>query len=173
MHANWSALNNTSDETENGQNKMNIDPEPVETAKPDDSVAESVEMDTKEKIIGTFVTKTVGIWKHKKACKAKCRICGKSCDSMKELNQHHRRDHDIQFCSDYGKGFNMQTSLDKHWYVHKELRFVCEVCGQGFPFDSRLEQHKVTHRNIATLPCMHRGYGKSFKNLGDLNRHVN
>ena len=58
-------------------------------------------------------------------------------------------------------------------YVHKELSFVCEVCGQGFPFDSRLEQHKVTHRTIATLPCMHKGCGKSFKNLGDLNRHVN
>ena len=54
-----------------------------------------------------------------------------------------------------GKGFNMQTSLDKHKYYHKELKFVCEHCGQGFPFLSRLEQHKVTHRTIALyLVCI-------------------
>ena len=56
--------NNTVDEAENDQNKMNTKPEPVETTPPDDTVAEPVEMETKEKIIGTFVTKTVGIWKH-------------------------------------------------------------------------------------------------------------
>ena len=128
--------------------------------------------DTKERIIGTFVTKTVTIRKHKKAQKAKCRLCGESFDNVKELNKHHHSDHDIQFCSNCVKEFNMQTSLDKHKYYHKELKFVCEHCGQGFPFVSRLEQHKVTHRTIATLPSMHKNCGRTFKNLGDLNRHV-
>ena len=91
---------------------------------------------------------------------------------MKKLNKHHRSDHDIQFCSDCGKGFSTQTSLDKHKYYHQELKFVCEHCGQGFPFVSRLEQHKITHRTIATLPCMHKICGHTFKNLGDLNRHI-
>ena len=48
----------------------------------------------------------------------------------------------------------------------------CEHCGMGFPFMSRLEQHKVTHWKLATLPCMHKNCGRTFKNLGDLNRHV-
>ena len=121
----------TTDESENDQNKLNIEVEHVET-------------DTKEKVIGTFVTKTVGIRKHKKSCKANCRLCCKSCDNVKELNHHHCKDHDIQFCADCGKDFNTQRALDKHCYVHKELKFVCEVCGQGFLFDSQLEQHKLT-----------------------------
>ena len=138
----------------------------------DDTVPEPVGTENKEWVIGTFVTKTVGIRKHKKAWRAKCRLCDTSFDNVKELNKHHHMDHDIQFCSDCGKGFNMQTSLDKHKYYHRELKFVCELCGQGFPFVSRLEQHKVTHRTLATLPCMRKGCGKNVKNLGDLNRHI-
>ena len=37
-----SAANNAADGTENDQNKMNTDPEPVETTRPDDTVAEPV-----------------------------------------------------------------------------------------------------------------------------------
>ena len=165
-------LVNTKKEVENNQNTINMKPEPVEMDKADDTETEPVGTDTKERVIGTFMTKTVGIRKHKKERKAKCRLCGESFGNVKELNKHHHSDHYIQFCSECGKGFNMQTSLDKHKYYHKELKFVCEHCGQGFPFVSRLEQHKVTHRTIAMLPCMHKNCGCTFKNLGDLNRHV-
>ena len=144
----------------------------METDNTVDTETEPVGTDTKEKTIGTFVTKTIGIRKHKKERKAKCRLCGDSFDNVKELNRHHRSDHDIQFCSECGKGFNTQTSLDKHKYCHRELEFVCEHWGQRFPFVSRLEQHKITHRSMATLPCMHKNCGRTFKNLGDLNRHV-
>ena len=130
-------------------------------------------MERNEKVIGTFVTKTIGIKKHKKEQKVKYRLCGESVKNVKELNEHHRMDHNIQFCAECGKGFNMQSSLDKHKYYHRELKFACEHCGLGFPFMSRLEQHKVTHRKLATLPCMHKNCGCTFKNLGDLNRHVN
>ena len=109
------------DETENDQNKINTKPEPVEMVQSDDTEKENVETDSKEKIIGTFVTKTVGIRKHKKARRAKCRICEKSCANVKELNQHHRSDHDNKFCPKCRKGFNTQTSLDKHKYLHKDL----------------------------------------------------
>ena len=165
-------LVNNNDEAENDQNTINTKLEPVEMDEANDTETEPVGTDTKERIIGTFVTKTVGIRKHKKEWKAKCRLCGDSFDNMKELNKHHSSDHDIQFCSDCGKGFNTQTSLDKHKYYHRELKFVCKHCGQGFPFVSRLEQHKITHRTIATLPCMHKNCGHTFKNLGDLNRHI-
>ena len=164
----------TADETETNQNKINTKTEPVETEQLDGLDTENVETETEtmEKIPGTFVTKTVGIQKQQKARRAKCRICDKSSASVKELNRHHHNDHDIQFCNDCDKGFNTQTVLDKHKYLHKELKFVCETCGRGFPFDSRLEQHKITHRTIATLPCMRKGCRRIFKNLGNLNRHV-
>ena len=160
------------DEAENDQNTTNAKTEPVETDNTEDAETEPVGTESKEKIIRTFVTKTIGIRKHKKERKAKCRICGDSFENVKELNKHHRIDHDIQFCPECGKGFNMQTSLDKHKYYHWELKFVCEHCGQGFPFVSRLKQHKITHRTIATLPCMYKNCGPTCKNLGDLNRHI-
>ena len=161
------------EEAENDQNTINAKTESVETDDTRDAETEPVGTDTKEKIIGTFVTKTIGIRKHKKDRKVvKCRLCGDSFANVKELNKHHRSDHDIQFCADCGKGFNTHTSLDKHKYYHQELKFVCEHCGQGFPFVSRLEQHKITHRTITMLPCMRKNCGRMFKNLGDLNRHV-
>ena len=160
------------EEVENDQNTINAKTEHVETDDTDDAETEPVGTEPKEKIIGTFVAKTIEIRKHKKDRKVKCRLCGDSFANVKELNKHHYSDHDIQFCVDCGKGFNTQTSLDKHKYYHQELKFVCEHCGQGFPFVSRLKQHKITHQKIATLPCMHKNCGRMFKNLGDLNRHV-
>ena len=148
--------NKNSGDEENNQNATNVKTEPLETMNDNDSGAENVETVTEEKTIGTFVTKTIGIKKHKKERKARCRLCGDSFENVKELNKHHCMDHDIQFCSECGKGFNTQSSLDKHKYYHCELKFVCEHCGQGFPFMSRLEQHKITHRMLATLPCMHK-----------------
>ena len=168
-----SKVNKNSEDEENNQNLTNAKTEPVETnkeTKPGN--VETGNVETNEKAIGTFVTKTIGIGKHKKEWKAKCRLCGESFKNVKELNEHHRTDHNIQFCAECGKGFNTQSSLEKHKYYHRELKFTCEHCGMGFPFMSRLEQHKVTQRKLATLPCMHKNCGRTFKNLGDLNRHV-
>ena len=109
--------------------------------------------------------------KNKKLRKVRCKICNASCEGVKSLNEHHRSEHDIQFCSDCGKGFATQTALDKHSYVHGELNFVCETCGKAFPFDSRLQQHKLTHFDVRHY-CMRNGCKKYFKSIGDLNRHV-
>ena len=95
------------DEAENDQNIINVKTELVETDNTEDAETEPVGTDTKEKIIGTFVTKTIGIRKHKKDRNVKCRLCGDSFANMKELNKHHHSDHNIQFCADCGKGFNM------------------------------------------------------------------
>ena len=163
--------NKNSENEKNNQNSTNAKTEPVETNK--ETKSGTVNVETNEKVIGTFVTKIVGIKKHKKERRAKCRLCGESFKNVKELNEHHQTDHDIQFCAECGKGFNTLSSLEKHKYYHRELKFACEHCGMKFPFMSRLDQHKVTHRTLATLPCMHKNCGRTFKNLGDLNRHVN
>ena len=94
--------------------------------------------------------------KNKKLRKVRCKICNASCEGVKSLNEHHCSEHDIQFCSDCGKGFATQTALDKHTYVHGELNFVCETCGKAFPFDSRLQQHKLTHFDVHHY-CMRNG----------------
>ena len=59
-------LVNTKKEVENDQNTINTKPEPVEMDEADDTETEPVGTDNKERVIGTFVTKTVGIRKHKK-----------------------------------------------------------------------------------------------------------
>ena len=109
--------------------------------------------------------------KNKAPRTAYCKLCEFSCLSVRALNEHHRSDHGIQFCSVCNKGFNTQTALDKHSYVHGENNFVCETCGKSFPFSSRLEQHKLTHKDVR-LFCMKTTCGKFFKSVGDLNRHV-
>ena len=91
--------------------------------------------------------------------------------SVRELNNHHREDHGIVKCSDCDKVFNNQSSLDKHSYVHKELKYNCEQCGKRFPFESRLEQHRMTHINVH-LSCPKKSCPHTFKSLGDVNRHV-
>ena len=65
----WNVTNKNSGDEENNQNATNAKTEPVETMNDNDSRAENVETVTKEKTIGTFVTKTIGIKKHKKECK--------------------------------------------------------------------------------------------------------
>ena len=151
---------------------------PVETTPSNDSETEGYvntdsETENKKPVIGTLMMKTVGIVKHKKKRKAHCKICGNSCNNVKELNQHHKDTHDIVFCLDCDKAFSTCTSLDKHMYVHKDMNYVCDQCGQSFPFESRLKQHKITHRKVATHHCMVKNCNQSFKNTGDLNRHVN
>ena len=101
-----------------------------------------------------------------------CKICIYSFGSIKELNEHHRKDHGIVDCELCDKKFATQSALDKHMYLHKELRFVCEDCGQSFPFKSRLEQHQTTHQTKHNFMCKHKGCSHSFKNKGDFNRHM-
>ena len=151
---------------------------PVETTPANNSETESYgntesESENKKPVNGTLVMKTVGIVRRKKKRKAHCKICGNSCKNVKELNQHHRDTHDIVFCPDCNKAFSTRMSLDKHMYVHKAMDYVCDKCGQSFPFESRLKQHKITHQTVATHSCMVKNCSRSFKNTGDLNRHVN
>ena len=109
----------------------------------------------------------------KQACTIRCKICIESFGSIKELNDHHRADHGIVDCEMCDKKFATQTALDKHMYTHKDLRFICEDCGQSFPFKSRLEQHRITHQADPGFMCKQKGCDHSFKNRGDLNRHIN
>ena len=118
---------------------------------------------------GTLVTRSFELKKYKRPRRFKCKICGESATSVKDLNVHHRSTHDVQFCDDCGIGFFTKSALEKHIYIHKELQFVCDRCGMGFPFESRLSQHKITHHTYASLKCMKKNCDRCLKNVGDLN----
>ena len=102
----------------------------------------------------------------------RCKICTDSFCSIKELHEHHRKDHGIVECEQCDKKFVTQSLLDKHMYLHSDLRFVCEDCGQSYPFKSRLEQHQITHQKELNYMCKHKGCSRGFKNKGDYNRHM-
>ena len=103
----------------------------------------------------------------------KCQMCSHTCKSVSALSAHHRDDHGILRCNTCDKAFSTKAALDKHIYVHKlQKTFVCEECGQGFIFESRLLQHQITHSDEARYACNRGSCSKSFKNKGDLNRHV-
>ena len=104
--------------------------------------------------------------------KISCKLCFNTFSSVKELNTHHRKDHGIVQCPECDKYFSTQSSLDKHSYSHKEAKYSCELCGKCFQFESRLNQHMVTHIN-KKLPCPKKSCDREFKNIGDLNRHMN
>ena len=70
---------------------------------------------------GSLVTHTFELKKYKRPSTFKCKLCGDSSKSVKELNAHHRATHDVEFCEECGKSFTTQSALDKHHYVHREL----------------------------------------------------
>ena len=56
-----------------------------------------------------------------------CKICIDSFCSIKELNEHHRKDHWIVDCEQCNKKFATQSSLDKHMYLHSDLRLFVRI----------------------------------------------
>ena len=107
-----------------------------------------------------------------KRWKIRCKLCVNTFSSIKELNTHHHKDHGIVQCPKCDKYFSTQSSLDKHSYSHKEAKYSCELCGKCFQFESRLNQHMIMHIN-KKLPCPKKSCDREFKNIGDLNRHMN
>ena len=107
-----------------------------------------------------------------KSRKIRCKLCDKTFSCVKGLNTHHHKDHGIVQCPKCGKYFSTQSSLDKHSYSHREAKYSCELCGKCFQFESRLNQHMVTHIT-KKLPCPKKSCDREFKNIGDLNRHMN
>ena len=112
------------------------------------------------------------VTKIKQRCTVRCKICNRGFGSIKDLNDHHREDHWVIDCDLCDKKFETRTTLDKHKYSHKDLRFVCEDCGQSFPFKSRLDQHCIIHQDDLNYMCQCKGCTHGFKNKGDLNQHL-
>ena len=121
---------------------------------------------------GVFKTKEHGIKKKEvQNRKYRCKICGASVEGARALTKHHQKEHGILYCDHCQKAFNNQRSLAKHLYTHKTLNYKCNKCGKAFPFKSQLTTHRISHHK-PTHKCMHGKCDRTFKNIGDLNRHV-
>ena len=52
-----------------------------------------------------------------------------------------------------GKTFESLESLKKHQLHHRDIIFLCQVCGAKFPFNSDLASHQVLHSEENKFVC--------------------
>ena len=140
---------------------------------PDLPVSKAIQQnDTKDRVSkGELAVQSYTLRKIKKVRKYKCRICGEICDSAHHLTVHHQSSHGILYCDQCTKAFNNPTSLERHRYQHRQLKFICK-CGAKFAFESQLKTHSIVHRKTPEHHCVYPKCGKSYKNKGDLKRHA-
>ena len=117
-------------------------------------------------------TSTTNIPAKQATRKIKCKLCKSKFYTTDELAAHHNTDHGIVKCDICGKCFDTKESLSKHMNTHTESKWVCDECGKGFDYKSRMLQHQRVHDNEARLYCPHKTCDRSFKNVGDYNRHA-
>ena len=77
----------------------------------------------------------------------------------------------IMYCKICNKVFNNPTTYSHHVKSHTGSGQSCPVCGKLFVYVSQLKKHQSVHSDKRHL-CSQEGCSKSFKNLGDLTRHL-
>ena len=162
---------NQLDKNSNGTPATPSSPDPV------NDTAEQ-EKDEPKSPKGKLHLQTHRLVKPQKIRSFKCKICDVVTTSRKELNTHHKSNHDKVSCLNCNREFNMPSSLDRHAYSHQaDLKHKCEHCCKLFSFLSQLHSHKVIHKKLATLKCnksVAKGKvcGKWFKCAGELKKHL-
>ena len=119
---------------------------------------------------GTVTFKHYGIRRHSPCLstvrKQRCQLCGKSVDSKKELNAHHRAEHEGVKCP-------TADTYQRHRYVHRApANYQCDICNKILPFKSDLTRHLKTHTEDKKWLCAHPTCGKDFKRKADLELHA-
>ena len=101
-----------------------------------------------------------------------CSVCGKSKNSKKELNDHHRREHSGVICPTCGKEFATADSYQRHRYIHRNpAQHKCNICDKILPFESDLQRHMSSHTEGTRWYCSHAPCKRNFKRKADLDLH--
>ena len=125
---------------------------------------------------GKFVTKTFGVKSPAKSTdkaksrKRKCPRCGYLADSSAQVNTHYKSLHEPVECEHCSLSFSTPSTLCRHLYTHRELKFKYNKCTNKFPFASDLRIHQVKHETRCSHKCSK--CPKSFFMKGDLLRHT-
>ena len=149
-------------------------PELDTTLKP--TLSEELKHDTKPKKKGKLVTKTYGIKNPAKKLSGKriykCTGCESKWNSVAELNRHYKEVHPPLQCKICKKYLNTPSTLTRHMFSHRELKYPCEYCPKRFPFESDRDTHHIRHRTLKTFACVNPNCGKTFFFKGNLTKHV-
>ena len=104
--------------------------------------------------------------------KHRCLVCGKSKNSKKELNDHHRKEHSSVICPTCGKEFATADSYQRHRYIHRNpAQHKCNICDKILPFESDLQRHMNSHTEGTRWYCSHTPCKQNFKRKADLDLH--
>ena len=117
---------------------------------------------------GKFTIRTKSL---KKPRSHNCSFCDKKFDSAKLLVDHHNKCHKILYCGDCSRAFNNKTTYKRHVRSHSTKGVTCKDCGKNFAYQSQLNTHSAVHSNTR-FKCDREKCDKSFKNIGDLTRHL-
>ena len=107
----------------------------------------------------------------KKSKTYECSFCDKTCNDAKSLSAHQQECHKIMYCKLCSRAFNNQTTYKRHVQSHSKEGVSCDICGKRFAYQSQLNTHSTVHSKDR-LFCDKTDCGKSFKNQGDLTRHL-
>ena len=102
----------------------------------------------------------------------RCSECNEVKRTIKELNIHHRENHNPQICGICNWSFKLASSLTRHMYDHNEPKLNCDQCDYRCRFESELQTHKITHRKNPSYQCMKANYGRWFRRNWDLTLHL-
>ena len=140
----------------------------------DDTVDETKKTENENKK-GKLVTETFILCKGgKPKRKFYCMVgnCKKTCDSRKELNNHHLTAHPKIVCDICNKIFDTPSSMNRHHYSHKTPKHFCTDCDKGFFFESGLTSHRQCHFKIPGYSCFAKNCNRSYKRELELKEHV-
>ena len=129
----------------------------------------------KNVVISSVKTKTFGIKKpmqKKRMRNYHCPICKNNHSKLSDLNDHYKLAHPPLYCPDCDKEFCMPSSLERHSYIHKDLKFKCDRCSKHFPFESDQDAHMLSRMKTKGHHCVSPNCGKCFFSKGDLTKHI-
>ena len=120
---------------------------------------------------GDLDIKFKGLPKYKKPRNFTCKECDKSFSSQALLNAHHIQDHQPVKFPDCTKVFVTPSTLARHSYIHKPLKYCCDHCPEKYAFQSALDRHLTSHRKYPTFICHHKNCGRAYFSNSELIKH--
>ncbi|XP_039297735.1 transcription factor E4F1 [Nilaparvata lugens] len=100
-----------------------------------------------------------------------CGECGLSFRDIPQFKEHMKSEHVNLTCNDCGKTFPNKARLKSHSLIHREKKFLCELCSSAFQRSDQYKAHYLRkHTDARDFRCVE--CGKFWKTKGDLTQHM-
>ncbi|XP_068632722.1 zinc finger protein draculin-like [Battus philenor] len=103
-----------------------------------------------------------------------CHICNKRTVTFMKLQFHYRSVHLKKIgglCSVCRKTYKSYKTWRNHERLHRDSRYICDLCGNRFLFRNQIKSHLAEHADVRQNICDI--CGKGFKRRSYLKKHCN